>query len=52
VRAFTRLLLPDDKAVELGHGDIIGRLWSAALSIPDPRVSEAHAMVSQVQDRT
>lgn len=46
MRAFTRLLLPDDKAVELGHGDIIGRLWSAALSIPDPRVSEAHAMVS------
>ena len=46
VRAFTRLLLPNGTSVELGHGDIIGRLWSAALSIPDARVSEAHAMVS------
>lgn len=29
-----------------GHGDLIGRLWSAAVHIDDPRVSEAHAMVS------
>jgi len=46
VRAYTRLLLPDGTSVELGHGDLIGRLWSATLSIPDPRISEAHAMVS------
>lgn len=31
---------------ELGHGDIIGRLRSAALHLDDPRISEAHAMVS------
>lgn len=31
---------------ELGHGDIIGRLWSATLQLSDARVSEAHAMVS------
>lgn len=30
----------------LGAGDIIGRLWTAALPLNDPRVSEAHAMVS------
>ena len=28
------------------HGDLIGRLWSAAVHIDDPRVSEAHAMIS------
>lgn len=31
---------------ELVHGDIIGRVWSAALHVDDGRVSEAHAMVS------
>lgn len=46
MRAFTRLLTPDGRSVELGHGDIIGRLWSAALPIADARVSEAHAMIS------
>lgn len=30
----------------LFHGDIVGRLWSAALHVNDGRVSEAHAMVS------
>lgn len=30
----------------LGPGDIVGRLWTAALQVDDPRVSEAHAMVS------
>ncbi len=30
----------------MGHGDLIGRLWSAALPLGDPRISEAHAMVS------
>ena len=46
MRAYVRLRLPDGSSSELGHGDLIGRLWSAALSIPDARVSEAHAMVS------
>lgn len=32
--------------VTLFHGDLIGRLWSAALCVRDPRVSEAHAMIS------
>lgn len=39
-------LLPDGVRVTLGPGDIIGRVWSAALQLHDPRVSEAHAMVS------
>ncbi len=46
MRAFARFRLPDGQTVELGHGDLIGRLWSAALSLPDGRISEAHAMVS------
>lgn len=46
MRAFVRFRLPGGAFAELGHGDLIGRLWSAALSIPDARVSEAHAMVS------
>jgi hypothetical protein len=37
---------PDGGLVELGPGDIIGRGWNAALQLDDPRVSEAHAMVS------
>ncbi len=40
------LRLPDEELVVLGHGDLIGRLWSAALALDDPRVSEAHALVS------
>lgn len=32
--------------VPLHHGALIGRLWSADLHLNDPRVSEAHAMVS------
>ncbi len=46
MRAFVRLRCPDDRLAELGHGDTIGRVSSAALCIDDPRVSEAHAMVS------
>ncbi len=46
MRAYVRLRLPDGRSVELGHGDLVGRLWSAALNLADPRVSEAHAMVS------
>ncbi len=31
---------------ELVPGDLVGRVWSAALQLDDGRVSEAHAMVS------
>lgn len=46
MRALVRFGLTDGSSVELGPGDLIGRLWSAALSISDGRISEAHAMVS------
>lgn len=34
------------EVVELAVGDLIGRSWNAKLRLADPRVSEAHAMVS------
>lgn len=37
---------PWGEVYELGHGALIGRLWSADLHINDARVSEAHAMIS------
>jgi hypothetical protein len=37
---------PDGQEHILVHGDLIGRVWSAALRLDDARVSEAHAMVS------
>ncbi|MFT5584800.1 MAG: hypothetical protein ACI9VR_002387 [Cognaticolwellia sp.] len=37
---------PDGQEHLLGHGDFVGRVWSAALCIDDARISEAHAMVS------
>ena len=46
MRASVRLQLPDGEQIELGHGDLVGRLWSAALYLDDARVSEAHALVS------
>lgn len=46
MRALVRFQLPDQSLVELGSGDLIGRIWSAALVLHDPRISEAHAMVS------
>jgi hypothetical protein len=46
MRAFARLLDPRGRERELVPGDVIGRLSSAALSIDDARVSEAHALVS------
>jgi|JI10StandDraft_1071094.scaffolds.fasta_scaffold132387_3 hypothetical protein len=45
-RAFVRLRLPDGGICVLEPGDIIGRSWSAALSLDDGRISEAHALVS------
>lgn len=46
VRAYALLRAPDGAFHELVHGDIVGRLWSAAMPLDDARVSEAHAMVS------
>ena len=40
------LRLPSGEVHTLFHGDLIGRLWSAALRLDDPRISEAHAMIS------
>ena len=44
--AYAEILAPDGIPRLLGHGDIIGRLWTAALVIEDPRISEAHALIS------
>ena len=38
--------LPGGEEAAVGPGGLIGRLATAALCIDDPRVSEAHAMVS------
>lgn len=46
MRALVQVRAPDGQIFELSHGDIIGRLWSAAMPIDDARVSEAHAMIS------
>jgi hypothetical protein len=46
MRAVVRLRTQDGAEWELGHGDLIGRLETAALLVDDARVSEAHAMVS------
>ena len=45
-RAYTRLRLPSGSTADLCPGDIVGRLWNAALRLDDGRISEAHAMVS------
>lgn len=46
MRAYVRLRAPDGSHHELVHGDLIGRLQTAAMPLDDGRVSEAHAMVS------
>lgn len=46
MRATVRFRVSPDDVRELEPGEIIGRAWSCALCIADPRVSEAHAMVS------
>ncbi|MCX4241206.1 FHA domain-containing protein [Paraliomyxa miuraensis] len=46
MRAYATLQAPDGALHELVHGDLVGRLWSAAMPLDDARVSEAHAMVS------
>ena len=45
-RPHVHLALPDGSIRELENGDMIGRLWSAALVLDDPRISEAHALIS------
>ncbi len=45
-RAYATFRLPDGARRSLVAGDLIGRLWSAALQIDDPRISEGHALLS------
>lgn len=42
----TTLSLPDGTTVSLAPGAIIGRMAGAALRLSDPRISEAHALVT------
>jgi hypothetical protein len=44
--AYVIFRTPDGGLHTLGPGDLVGRLWTARLQLSDPRVSEAHAMVS------
>lgn len=41
-----RLRLPSGQVIEARPGDFVGRLPSAAIRLNDPRISEAHALVS------
>lgn len=40
------LRAPDGAVHRLFPGDLVGRVWTAALAVDDARVSEAHALVS------
>jgi hypothetical protein len=44
--AFVDLRLPDGSACRVGPGGLLGRSFQAEARILDPRISEAHAMVS------
>lgn len=46
MRVHARLRLPDGREVEIGPGELVGRTPHAAAMIDDPRVAEAHAIVS------
>jgi hypothetical protein len=46
LHAYALIRDPEGHVHELVHGDIVGRVWSAALQLDDGRVSEAHAMLS------
>lgn len=46
MHAHARLRLPDGQVRLLFAGDVIGRGASVALRLSDPRISEAHAMLS------
>lgn len=43
---FARLRTPDGRVVAVSPGGLIGRVATAALRLDDPRISEAHAMLS------
>ncbi|MDP1845227.1 MAG: FHA domain-containing protein [Pseudomonadota bacterium] len=44
--ALVRFLLPDGRVAAVPAGGLLGRLATATLRFDDPRVSEAHALVS------
>jgi hypothetical protein len=46
MRAYARIRLPDGGSRDLGSGDIIGRMATAALVLDYARVSEAHALIT------
>jgi len=46
MRVCVRFRLPSGEAQTVGHGAIIGRLHTSAICLADPRISEAHALVS------
>ncbi|MBX7080279.1 MAG: hypothetical protein K1X88_13875 [Nannocystaceae bacterium] len=46
MQAYASVRAPDGSRHELVHGDLIGRLTTAALPLDDARISEAHAMIS------
>lgn len=46
VQVGCRIRLADGEVRHLTVGEVIGRSWNAALRLPDPRISEAHALVS------
>ncbi|MCO4747619.1 MAG: FHA domain-containing protein [Proteobacteria bacterium] len=46
MRVSVEIRVPSGETVSLGHGALIGRLWSADLQLNDARISEAHAMIS------
>lgn len=45
-RPHVRFATPDGSEITLAPGELVGRMAGAALRIEDPRISEAHAMVS------
>jgi len=46
MRVYVTVEIEEGQPRELGPGDMIGRIWTAALQVADPLVSEGHAMVS------
>jgi hypothetical protein len=44
--SWAELVAPDGRGIRVPAGGIIGRMASAALCLRDPRVSEAHALVT------
>jgi len=46
MQALVTFVTADGTIVQLRSGEFIGRSWNAAWRLSDPRISEAHAMVS------